>query len=309
MCQVAKAQAEAKAAYEAKLKEQQLRQMQSMQQQQQQAAQQGGQPFNPQTPQMTAVIDAASPAQLLGASPRNANGLQMTRIQSKGGAMLPPQSPVTGLGVARSTTPKPKSGLTPKSGREDGLVSTDRILGRVRADLPQREVPTPKSLNPSPSTLALTITAESHSQSHSNVPTPSPSDSKSTNTPQLDVTLLPLGSPPSPNDSHRNHQHQLMVNGNGNGHQNGDTDMVNGNGHGANGNGNGNGNGDGDGEIPGLNFTDLNGDSELNFGSTSDLNFDFASAFPDAIGNDPFDFTQYLAEMDGGDEGEGMVGL
>jgi hypothetical protein len=74
---------------------------------------------------MTAVLDTstASPAQMLGASPRNPNvsavggGLAMARMASKGGAMLPPQSPAQGLG--RSTTPKPRSGLTPKVDMKD----------------------------------------------------------------------------------------------------------------------------------------------------------------------------------------------
>lgn len=76
------------------------------------------------------MLDAvASPALTLGASPRNAagasQGLQMARNVSKGGPMLPPQSPATGL--QRSTTPKPgKSGQTPKSVKEEGLVSGER---------------------------------------------------------------------------------------------------------------------------------------------------------------------------------------
>lgn len=87
---------------------------------------------------MTAVLDNshASPAQMLGASPRNPNvsavggGLAMARIQSKGGAMLPPQSPAQGLG--RSTTPKPRSGLTPKveNGKDDS-VSIPTSLGGI----------------------------------------------------------------------------------------------------------------------------------------------------------------------------------
>jgi hypothetical protein len=46
----------------------------------------------------------------------------MQRNQSKGGAMLPPQSPATSM--QRSATPKPgKSGATPKGGKEEVLVS------------------------------------------------------------------------------------------------------------------------------------------------------------------------------------------
>jgi hypothetical protein len=98
-----------------------MRQMQTLQQSQQgPSGSQNPAQYTPHTPQMSAVIDAASPAQLLGASPRNPNvtsmggGLAMTRMQSKGGAMLPPQSPAQAMG--RSTTPKPRTGLTPKSG-------------------------------------------------------------------------------------------------------------------------------------------------------------------------------------------------
>lgn len=82
----------------------------------------------PHTPNMSA-LDVASPlqqAQALGASPRNpTTARQMQRELSKGGAMLPPQSPANT--AQRTSTPKPgTSGKTPgatsKIPKEESMV-------------------------------------------------------------------------------------------------------------------------------------------------------------------------------------------
>ena len=88
-----------------------------------QLAQSGGVPtpnYQPHTPNMSA-LDVASPS-VLTASPRNiVAGRQMQRDLSKGGSMLPPQSPATA--TQRTSTPKPSAaGRTPKI-KEEQLVS------------------------------------------------------------------------------------------------------------------------------------------------------------------------------------------
>jgi hypothetical protein len=105
-------------------------------------AQNGVQPppgFAPHTPNMS--MDALSPATLgqgigVGQSPRTTTtGRAMTRDVSKsGGAMLPPQSPATGVATGvRASTPKPIMLKTPKV-KEEHLVSWSAITPKRGTD-------------------------------------------------------------------------------------------------------------------------------------------------------------------------------
>lgn len=89
--------------------------------------QKAGQGFPPSTPSVAHTEVSPANAASVSASPRNATHMQ--RAVSKGGAMLPPQSPAPG--ASGRATPKPSKKTTLK-------------------DEPKEAAPTPKSVGPSP---------------------------------------------------------------------------------------------------------------------------------------------------------------
>lgn len=133
----------------------------------------------PHTPNMSA-LDASSPLQqgsVSGASPRNAmSARHMQRESSKGGSMLPPQSPATT--TQRTSTPKPvSSSKTPKMMKEDLAVCPKFLhhsLDRANRSFQQREGVPPKSLVPSPNNGLIPMGVDSNDSSSTHNLTPSP---------------------------------------------------------------------------------------------------------------------------------------
>lgn len=130
----------------------------------------------PHTPNMSAV-DMASPLQqaaATGASPRNLMASrQMQRETSKGGAMLPPQSPANT--TQRTSTPKSgAAGKTPKMAKDELNVRSLRLHKfPSKSCFPQREEEMPKR-EPSPNNGVIPIGSDSNHSSSTHGLTPSP---------------------------------------------------------------------------------------------------------------------------------------